>query len=95
MTVFKELLDKLSEFFGDTGEDAADKPLIDKDTLDSLLDELEADCDNLDLDGMENVDAKLMDYSYNEEMHDDIEALHKAIADIDTDVCMEIIQRLR
>lgn len=95
MTVFKELLDKLSEFFGDTGEDAADKPLIDRDTLDSLLDELEADCDNLDLDGMESVDAKLMDYSYNEEMHDDIEALHKAIADIDTDVCMEIIQRLR
>ena len=95
LETFSGLLDKLSAFYGDEDDNGADRPLMETDTLRSLMDELESNCDNLDLDGMEAIDKQLKGYSYEEGIAGDIEALHKAIADIDTDVCMEIIERVR
>ena len=92
---FAELLEKMSDCYGEDDSSSADKPLIDKDALSKLLAELEENCDNLDLDGMESIDNKLKGFAYEEDVREDIESLHKAIADIDTDVCMEIINRVR
>ncbi len=44
---------------------------------------------------LEETDNKLKGYSYDETLIDDISALHKAVADIDTDECMEIINRIK
>ncbi|MBE5924657.1 MAG: response regulator [Lachnospiraceae bacterium] len=95
LAAYKELLGKLSEHFDIDDEDDADKQPIDKDTLLALLGELEDACDNLDMDSMEDVDARLKAYSYDEETKQDMDTLSKAIADIDTDECMGVIGRLR
>ena len=85
----------MSNYFGEADEDTGDKTLIDTQVLIHYLDELEADCDNLDLDGMESVSSKLKEYSYEEVIAGDIDIIYKAIADIDTDVCMETINKIR
>ncbi|MCR5702723.1 MAG: response regulator [Lachnospiraceae bacterium] len=95
LSVFNELLDNLSMYFDDNNDDAKDKQPIDKETLLVLMDELENACDNLDMDGMEDVDARLKAYSYEGETKENIEALSKAIADIDTDECMGLIGKIR
>lgn len=95
INTFKNLLDKMSNYFGEADEDTGDKTLIDTQVLIHYLDELEADCDNLDLDGMESVSSKLKEYSYEEVIAGDIDIIYKAIADIDTDVCMETINKIR
>lgn len=92
---FRELLDKLSVYYQTEEEDSSDKPMIDKETLASLLGELETACDDLDLDGMEGISDKLKGYAYEEGIRGQIDALYKAIADVDTDGCMDIINELR
>ena len=57
-----------------------------------LLDEPGND---LDLDAMEEVGSKLKQYAFGEDRREDIEALYKAISDIDMDECVEIVHRLR
>ena len=57
--------------------------------------ELEENCNDLDMDGMEHTDDALKGYGYAEEIRDQMEALHKAVADIDTEACLQIIENLR
>ena len=95
INTFKNLLDKMSNYFGEADEDTGDKTLIDTQVLIHYLDELEAACDNLDLDVMESFSSKLKEYSYEEVIAGDIDIIYKAIADIDTDVCMETINKIR
>ena len=95
LEAFRELLGKLEVFFPETEEDDADKPMIGEERLNGLLDELEAACDDLDLDAMEEVGSKLKQYAFGEDRREDIEALYKAISDIDMDECVEIVHRLR
>ncbi|MBR6329790.1 MAG: response regulator [Lachnospiraceae bacterium] len=96
MEVYRDLLEKLSAFYGsDEGPGAADKPLIDHETLMSLMDELENTCNDLDIDGMEGVGNWLKTYSYPDDIKAHIEPLLKAIRDIDTEECLRIANILR
>ena len=96
LDTFRELLGKLSQFYeADEEDDLKDKPPVEKAVLDEYMTALETACDELDLDTLEEIDNKLKGYSYEEELRDEISALHKAVADIDTDECMEIIGRIR
>ena len=94
MEVFQKLLDDLSAYYG-AEEDDSDKPRIERDTLNGLLDELMSACDDLDMDGMESVSDSLKGYSYDEDMKPFIDDLQKAISDMDTDVCAELAEKLR
>ena len=95
METFRALLEELGKYYEQAEEDAGDKPPIDNGTLTGLLNELETACDDLDLDGMEGVGTRLKEYAYEEVVREQIAALHKAIADIDTEACTEIINNLR
>ena len=95
LDVFRNLLTKLAEFYETGEEEDTDKPLVEKDVLLELLAEMETACDDLDLDTLEEIDNKLKGYSYEETTKEEISRLHKAVADIDTDDCMEIIKAIR
>ena len=91
---FRSLLDKLEEYYGEE-EDDTDKPQIEKDTLISLLDELEKACDDLDMDAMETVKERLNGYSYEDRIGGFVKSLGKAVSDMDTDICAELIGNIR
>ncbi len=98
MALYKEILAELKVYFGtdhDDNDEKKDKPLIDKDTFGSLLDELASACDELDMDGMEEAGSKLKGYSYEESQIPLMNELYKAIEDIDTEGCIEVIEKLR
>ena len=95
LDVFRDLLTKLAEFYETGEEEDTDKPLVEKDVLLELLAEMETACDDLDLDTLEEIDNKLKGYSYEETTKEEISRLHKAVADIDTDDCMESIKAIR
>ena len=95
MSAFRALLDKMAAFYPDVEEDEGDKPPIDNEALKAFMDELEEYCDNLDLDGMEEISAKLKGYSFTDELSALIDSLNKAVSDIDTDECMSIIDQIR
>jgi hypothetical protein len=85
----------MAAFYPDVEEDEGDKPPIDNEALKAFMDELEEYCDNLDLDGMEEISAKLKGYSFTDELSALIDSLNKAVSDIDTDECMSIIDQIR
>lgn len=93
--VFQSLLDKMAAYYPDEEEDESGKPMIDRETLNGFLDELAACCEDLELDGMEDVVGRMKQYAYEEAIQDQIKALYKAIADIDMDACEEIIGQLK
>ena len=98
INVYKSLLEKLGGFFGNEGDaddSNTDKPLIENSVLTDLMDELSEACDNLDLDGMEEISNKLKEYEFDNLIKEYIESLHKAIADIDADECMELIEKIK
>jgi HPt (histidine-containing phosphotransfer) domain-containing protein len=95
MSAFRALLDKMAAFYPDVEEDEGDKPPIDNEALKAFMDELEEYCDNLDLDGMEEISAKLKGYSFTDELSALIDSLNKAVSDIDTDECISIIDQIR
>ena len=94
---YGKLLDALFECIGteETDGDLADKPMIDKATLDQLLDELYSACDDLDMDGMESAQSKLQDYSYDDDIREYITSMIKAIDGLDAEECLDIIEKLR
>jgi CheY-like chemotaxis protein/HPt (histidine-containing phosphotransfer) domain-containing protein len=96
MKVYRDLLDKLAVYY-DEGEEAddTDKPMMDKDTLAAILDELETACNDLDMDGMEDVDNRLKGFAYEAGAAEVVSALHKAISELDTEGCMDCIGKLR
>ena len=91
---FAGLLNKMKEFCEDK-EELSDKPLIDKELLDSLLSDMEEACDDLDMDRMEGIRDKLSEYSYDEAVAGFIKTLSRAVSDMDTDICTEIIGSIR
>ena len=93
--VFQSLLDEMAAYYPDEEEDESDKPMIDRETLNGFLDELATCCEDLELDGMEEIGNRMKQYAYEESMQDQIKALYKAIADIDMDACEEIISQLK
>ncbi len=97
LTAFKQLLKELAPYYEKDGEkeNGADLAQIDRETFEQLLKELEENCNDLDMDGMEHTDDALKGYGYAEEIRDQMEALHKAVADIDTEACLQIIEKLR
>ena len=97
LTAFEQLLEELAPYYEKDGEkeNGADQAQIDRETFEQLLKELEENCNDLDMDGMEHTDDALKGYGYAEEIRDQMEALHKAVADIDTEACLQIIENLR
>ncbi|MBE5870389.1 MAG: response regulator [Lachnospiraceae bacterium] len=94
---FESLLKELTPYFEKNEAEPAvqKKPVIDRGNLEQLLKELEANCNDLDMDGMEEADNALKEYAFEEEIAGQIEELHKAVANIDTEQCLEIIAGLR
>ena len=58
------------------------------------MDDLEGYCDNLDMDGMEDVCSGLKRYTYDEDLRGLIDSLIRAIGDMDTEECMTIRDRI-
>ena len=94
LETFKNILADLGGYFGDE-EDDADKPLMDSDMLSEQLDKLAEACDNLDMDAMEEVSDGLKKHSFEEDTEELIKDLIQAISEMDTDACMEIVEKLR
>ncbi|SCY80699.1 Hpt domain-containing protein [Lachnospiraceae bacterium XBB2008] len=94
LTEFDCVLEELAAAYGTGDEDDADKPLIDRDTLISIMDDLEGYCDILDMDGMEDVCSGLKRYTYEEDLRGLIDSLIRAIGDMDTEECMTIRDRI-
>ncbi|MBQ9437688.1 MAG: response regulator [Lachnospiraceae bacterium] len=92
MDAYQNLLDTLSKYFEEDNA-AADRPLISQEELDGILQGLKDACEELDMDGMEAAENALKEYSYPEEMQEDIERLRLAIGSMDTDTCDEIIEK--
>ncbi len=90
---FRDLLSKMSPYYAE--EESADKPLIDAEEFDSLLEALAAACDDLDMDAMEEIGEKLKGYSYDDRDTESVNNLLSAIRDMDTDECIEIINQIR
>ncbi|MCR5303305.1 MAG: response regulator [Lachnospiraceae bacterium] len=91
---FQRILDGLGVYYVNEDADEGDKPLIDSETLQGFIEKLKTACDELDLDGLDEIDAGLKEYSYGEDMSGKIAELRKAIANIDTEKCMEIAESL-
>ncbi len=94
LSEFDSLLSKLKDRYAED-EDDSDKPPIDRDTLNELLDRLESACDELDMDDMEDVSSSLKEYNHSMDTKDLIEGLYKAVSEIDTEKCLDIIGQLR
>ena len=94
LTEFDAVLGELAEFYGTDDVDDADKPMIDTDILKTILDDLADYCDNLDMDGMEDVSSRLKEYNYEEDLRGLIGSLNKAIGDMDTEECMSIREQI-
>ena len=96
MASFRYVLEELSKVFKAEEKPAEEElPMIDRETLLQYLDELYTACDDLDSDGMEEVGEKLKGYYYDGTLNGYIKDLQRGIRDIDTDVCMETIDKIK
>ena len=94
LTVFKNLLDAMKPLFEEDEKAKSDLPELPKDVKDSLLGQLKMAVDDLDMDVMETIGAEFKKYSWPSDIKDDLDALCKAIDDLDSDVCEEMINKL-
>ena len=94
MSAFQYVLDQLEPYFKTEEKEHEDRPMIDKQTLTGLMEELATACDELDSDTMESVGEKLDEYEYDGTLGGYIKDLQKGIREIDTDVCLEIIEKI-
>ena len=92
---YEKILKDLEPCFAEEEIPEKELPPIDKAALDALLDDLAEACDNLDMDTMESIKEKLEKHSYPEEIRDTIDSLCKAVDDMDTDVCTELIEKIK
>ncbi|MBQ7558450.1 MAG: response regulator [Lachnospiraceae bacterium] len=92
---FRRILAGLGEYYGTEDENEGDKPLIDGKTLEDLLGRLWQACDDLDMDGMDEISDRLKEYSYGDDIRERIEDLRKAVANMDSEKCMEIIDGMK
>ena len=89
MKKYLSYLQDLKPFFGEDEAASAQKEKIDNDTLSGLFEKLAAALDELDMDGMEEVSAKLDEYGYEGEEADICKELKEAISEMDMDACEE------
>ncbi len=95
LEAFRTLLDGLEKYFPTEERDESQLEPIDADALMSLIDQLDERCEELDMDGMEEVMDRMNGYAYPEEVREFIKPLFDAIANIDTDACGEITAQIR
>ncbi|SCX83510.1 Signal transduction histidine kinase [Lachnospiraceae bacterium XBB2008] len=95
LDAFSEVLSDLAPFFAADPDEGKELPLIDENVLSGILDELAGACDDLDMDGMEEAQNKLRGYSYPDGVSELIEELFRAIESIDTEGCIELIDKIK
>ena len=85
----------MSSFYEKPEEEASDKPPINEDTLDKILEDIESACEDLDFDVLEEATGKLNEYSYEGAMKEGIDELAEAVGSMDTDACLEAVGKIR
>ena len=63
--------------------------------LTRLLDAIAEACENLDMDEAETSCRELSEYSFSDEISEQVQALGEAIGDYDVDRCNELIEKIR
>ena len=81
--------------FAEDESQKAELAAYDKETVFKLLDDLSEACDNLDSDTMESIAEDLRKYDFPGEIKNEMNELFTAVDDIDTDKCIEIIEKVR
>ncbi len=94
MNEFKELLSKLAPFFPEETATISGDKAMDPETLKVLADKLKSACDELDMDGMNEVKTQLRQYSYPLGVDDKVKQLYKAIDNVDTDECIRLMDEI-
>ncbi len=94
LSMYRELLDKLSKYFEEE-EDEKELMPITQEIFDELSGRLAEACDELDMDGMEEVAQDMKSYQYPDEMKENLDKLYLAIDNIDIDGCEEIMEQLK
>ena len=92
---FKELTDKLASYFAEEEAAASDLPPISDEELTTILDKIDAACDDLDMDEMEAQNVVLKEHGYPDEIAAVIRELCRAVDDLDTDLCVELTGKIR
>ena len=95
LKTYRDLLTILSGYFHEEETNSGDLPLITDEQLQEYLQELYDACDDLDSDMMEEVEEKMKQYSYPEEILESVWSLFRMIEDLDMDSCMELINELQ
>ena len=95
LETYEDLLSKMAPHYGETKEEAADKPEFDKATLEGLLDEMAAACDDLDYDAAEEAVNRINSYAYEGDLKGLVADLDKAINGMDFESCLEVIDKIR
>lgn len=72
-------------------EENSEKEQISKEMLSTLFAELKEALENLDLNGMDEVVAKMSDYGYPPEWQELYQKLKNAVEEIDSETCQEIL----
>ena len=81
----------LAPYFEEKEEDNSAKQPIDKAELMNLLNKMKEALDNLDMDSMEDICNDVAGYSYPDDQAEYPKKLKDAAADIDVDVCLNLI----
>jgi len=95
LETYEDLLSKMAPHYGETKEEAVDKPAFDKSTLEGLLDEMAAACDDLDYDAAEEAMNRINSYAYEGDLKGLVADLDKAINGMDFESCLEVIDKIR
>ena len=83
--------DVFAPFFGEKEDNNAEKQPIDKAELSEILAKMREALDNLDMDAMDELCSDLTAYSYPDDQKEYPGKIKDAAADIDVDVCIELI----
>ncbi|MBR4174563.1 MAG: response regulator [Lachnospiraceae bacterium] len=94
MDSYRAVLEGLSFYFEEEEKDESVLEPIPEGVFLEILDELAEACDSLDMDVMDDVDARLKNYSFADRT-EDIKALVHAMDNLDVEGCMSIIDELR
>ncbi len=95
LKMYEKLLSDLEKCYGPAKEVPADREIIEPERLTALLDRLEEACNDLDMDRMEKIDSELNEFTFGDDINDDMISLHKAVGDIDSEESLAIIERIR
>lgn len=90
---YRSYLPVFAPLFQEAEAPAGDKEAISNDVLSDFLNQLGEAVENLDLDTMEELMAKMLEYSYDEARTETINQLKEAVENIDVDTCEELINQ--